>query len=48
MRNYLYLTLAITLIISFLSCEEEYIPEIANAEPEIVVEGYIEAGKNYV
>lgn len=48
MRNYLYLTLAIPLIISFLSCEEEYIPEIANAEPEIVVEGYIEAGPNAV
>ncbi len=27
-----------------MSCEEEYIPEIANAEPEIVVEGYIESG----
>jgi len=48
MRNYIYLTLVITLIISFLSCEEEYIPEIANAEPEIVVEGYIEAGQNAV
>jgi len=30
--------------ILIMSCEEEYIPEIANAEPEIVVEGYIEAG----
>jgi len=46
MQNYLYLTLFIILIISLLSCEEEYIPEIANAEPEIVVEGYIEAGSN--
>lgn len=48
MRNYLYLIFIITLIISFISCEEEYIPEIANAEPEIVVEGYIEAGPNAI
>ena len=38
----------ISLIISFISCEEEYIPEIASAEPEIVVEGYIEAGPNAI
>lgn len=31
-------------IIGFGSCEEEYIPEINNEAPSIVVEGYIEAG----
>jgi len=30
----------------FFSCETEYIPDIANENPEIVVEGFIEAGPN--
>ncbi len=30
----------------FTSCEEEFIPDIVEAEPDIVVEGYIEAGEN--
>ncbi len=30
----------------FLSCEEEFVPEINSAPPEIVVEGYIEGGDN--
>ena len=30
----------------FWACETEYIPDIPNDEPQIVVEGYIEAGVN--
>lgn len=38
---------AITLGLAFLAagCEEEFIPESAQAPPQIVVEGYIEAGE---
>lgn len=34
------------LIFGFFSCETEYIPDINNENPEIVVEGFIEAGPN--
>ncbi len=39
------LLLLLTMII-FHSCETEFVPEGTNLEPEIVVEGYIEAGDN--
>ena len=32
-------------LVTFSSCEEEYIPDTNAAEQEIVVEGYIEAGE---
>jgi len=41
-----YLIIIVLLSVIMTSCEEEYIPEIADSEPEIVVEGYIEAGPN--
>ena len=34
------------LSVFLLSCEEEFLPEISSEPPEIVVEGYIEAGEN--
>ncbi len=43
MHNSYFFLLCLYLIL-LMGCEEEYIPEIVNAEPEIVVEGYIEAG----
>lgn len=38
--------LSILMIISFLSCEEEYIPDTNLQEQEVVVEGYVEVGSN--
>ena len=32
-------------VLSFASCEEEYIPDTSISEQEIVVEGYIEVGE---
>ncbi len=48
-KNMYRLIIAFSMILSvFLltACEEEYIPDLADAPPEIVVEGYIEAGQN--
>jgi hypothetical protein len=44
-KTYYYLWIVLLGFIAF-SCEEEFVPEINNAPPEIVVEGYIEAGDN--
>lgn len=41
--NYL---IALFLSVSFLACEEEYIPDTSLQEQEIVVEGYVEVGSN--
>ncbi len=44
MQYILRFSLVVALYLSLFSCEREFVPEIADAPPEIVVEGYIEAG----
>ena len=46
MRNRIVIKCIILIYVlcSMLSCEEEFVPEINSAPPEIVVEGYIEGG----
>jgi len=41
MRNLIFF---VTILLLFSSCEEEFTPEISSLPPDIVVEGYIEAG----
>ncbi len=43
-RAYLHILLFFFASMLFYSCEEEFVPEINSLPPEIVVEGYIEAG----
>ncbi len=42
MKQYIILLFSVLL---FISCEEEFIPDFANEEPTVVVEGYIQAGE---
>ncbi len=44
--QYLRFIIFFLVIFVFSSCETEYIPDISNENPEIVVEGFIEAGPN--
>ncbi len=44
--NRFYILSLLGILSLFLACETEYIPDIPNDEPDIVVEGYIEAGPN--
>ncbi len=46
MKNIIYIFTILTFLFS--SCEQEFVPEINNAAPDIVVEGYIEAGENVI
>ncbi len=43
LKNIIFLLL---FVVIFTSCEEEFLPEISSEPPEIVVEGYIEAGED--
>lgn len=44
MRDILSFLGSFSLLLTLLSCEEEFIPEVVSSEDNIVVEGYIEAG----
>jgi hypothetical protein len=42
--KHIYYSLLLVLAMFFVACEEEFIPDTGDFEPQIVVEGYIEAG----
>ena len=46
MNRLKYEILLLIISLFFLSCETEFVPEDSDQEPEIVVEGYIEAGED--
>lgn len=43
-----YVIFSFFFITIFTACEEEFIPEVSSEPPEIVVEGYIEAGQDVI
>lgn len=45
MKQNVFLAAIVLIMMFFTSCEEEFIPEINNEPPQLVVEGYIEAGE---
>ena len=49
MKKYILSSLlTATVLIFFTGCEEEFVPEISSDPPDIVVEGYIEAGEESI
>ena len=48
MKKYQFSIFAFFVVLLFFGCEEEFIPEISSDPPEIVVEGYIEAGEESI